>query len=246
MRGGILVLFFIAMTAARAEAAASSAQEQPDGALAQAAEAGASARQEPAPANVETLRAESKDLQARAGRLFREGRFIEAAELLQEAHRVDPRPILLFNAGQAYRKAERAKDAKAMYEQFLAAAPDHALVPETRGYLKDMEALLAMQRRAEAVALALEEQLSATQTSKRQAMLALEEERRRAQQIAQTLLSTQAQLERDRQKLVTRKRWILGLSIGIPAVVAAIIGGTAGAVSYSRSATDGGTALISK
>jgi tetratricopeptide (TPR) repeat protein len=188
--------------------------------------------------------AEAKEAQVKAAQLFRDNRFEEAAALLQFAYRYDPRPILLFNAGQAYRKAERAQEAKSLYEQFLAAAPEHPLAAETRGYLKDMEALLAMQLRAKAVALALEEQLAAKQAGDSEAARVLEAERQRNLQIKQTLLQTQAQLEVDRQKLRSRRRWILGLSIGLPVGVTAIVGIAAGLYIKSRVSTDGGTALI--
>ena len=188
--------------------------------------------------------ADAKATQARAAQLFRDKQFAEAAELLQAAYVHDPRPILLFNAGQAYRKAERAAEAKSMYEQFLAAAPGHPLVPETRGYIKDMESLSAMQLRVKQVSLALEEQLAATQLSEKQAAQTLEQERQRSLQISQALLHTQAQLERDRQKLASRRRWILGLALGIPAAVAAVVGGAAGAYVSSRASTDGGTVTI--
>lgn len=188
--------------------------------------------------------AEAKATQARAAQLFRDKQFAEAAELLQAAYVHDPRPILLFNAGQAYRKAERAAEAKSMYEQFLKAAPGHPLALETRGYIKDMESLSAMQLQVKQVSLALEEQLAATQLSERQAAQTLEQERQRSLQIRQALLNTQAQLERDRQKLASRRRWIVGLALGIPAAVAAIVGGAAGAYISSRASTDGGTVTI--
>lgn len=188
--------------------------------------------------------AAAKATQARAAQLFRDQQFAEAAELLKSAYVDDPRPILLFNAGQAYRKAERAAEAKSMYEQFLKAAPGHPLAPETRGYIKDMESLSAMQLQVKQVSLALEEQLAATQLSERQAAQTLEQERQRSLQIRQALLNTQAQLERDRQKLASRRRWIVGLALGIPAAVAAIVGGAAGAYLSSRASTDGGTVTI--
>lgn len=200
----------------------------------------------PAPAEPGGSLADAKAAQARAAQLFREKQFAEAAELLRVAYLHDPRPILLFNAGQAYRKAERAVEAKSMYEQFLAAAPGHPLAPETRGYIKDMEALSAMQLRVTQVSLALEEQLAATQISEKQAAATLEQERQRSLGMRQALLHTQAQLERDRKKLVSRRRWIVGLALGIPAAVAAIIGGAAGVFISSRASTDGGTVVIER
>lgn len=232
-------------TAAAAGVAAAGAAAEATPA-AEAAKLAPQPQVEPAPADTEQLLAAARAAQARAARLFRDNQFIEAAELLQLAYQYDARPILLFNAGQAYRKAERAAEAKSLYEQFLVAAPQHALVPETRGYLRDMEALIAMQLRAQQVALALEEQLAAQQSSEKQAALALSQERQRALQIQKALLQTQEQLARDRQKLRSRRRWILGLAIGIPLAMGAIVGSLAGGLYYSRASTDGGTAVITK
>ena len=243
----IIAAMTLAPAAARGAPATASAQADPGRAPPRAApEAPELDESEPAPADGESLRAQARLTQSRAARLFREGHYVEAAALLRQAYQADPRPIFLFNAGQACRIAERPAEARALYEEFLAVAPSHALAQEARAYLKDMEALLAMQQRTREVALALEEQLSATEIRKQQALKDLEQERLRAQQIQQSLLTTQAQLDRDRQKLAARKRWILGLSIGIPVVVGAVIGGTIGAVSYTRSSTDGGTAQITK
>lgn len=215
-------------------------------ALARAEQTPPPAEPEPPSANEQPAEVDPKALQARAAQLFHANQFVEAAELLQLVYKSEPRPILLFNAGQAYRKAERAAEAQAMYEQFLTVAPAHALAPEARGYIKDMAALLAMQQRAREVALALEEHLAATESSKQQAALALQQERQRAQSIKQALLRTEVQLAQDRKKLASRRRWILGLALGIPVTMAAIIGGAAGAFYYSRASTDGGTAVIEK
>ncbi len=188
---------------------------------------------------------QAKAAQTKAAQLFREGNFSAAADLLRFAYASDSRPILLFNAGQAYRKAERALDAKTMYEQFLVAAPEHPLGPEARGYIKDMELFLAMQARAKEVALELEEQLAAKQTIEKEAALKLEEERRRSLQIKQDLLHTQTQLENDRKKLASRRRWLLGIGI-TAAVVVAGVSISVGATFYDRASTNGGTVDIEK
>ena len=227
------VLFCLTLCGVLAIAATASAQDA-DAASTAASEV------EPPPGSL----AEAKEAQTKAAQLFRENHYEDAAALLQFAYRYDHRPILLFNAGQAYRKAERAQEAKAMYEQFLEAAPEHPLAAETRGYLKDMDALLAMQRRAKEVALALEEQLAAKQASDSEAARALEEARLRNLQIKQALLQTQAQLEADRQKQRSRRRLTLGLSLGVSFGVTAIVGIVTGLVVRARVSTDGGTALI--
>lgn len=193
------------------------------------------AAHEPPPAGTQVSIFEAKAAQQRAAQVFREGKFVEAAELLLFAYRGDARPILLFNAGQAYRKAERAEEAKHTYEQFLAAAPEHALAPETRGYVKDMELLLATQARSRQVALALEDKLERTQT---EAARAMERER------VQAALTKQAlrQLQRERNRPIHRRPWFWGVMSGV--AVAAAAGLTIGIVLGTRGRTDGGNVLI--
>lgn len=253
MRRGIRVLLMLGAIAAMMartdgspEPVASAAPREDSSNSMPSVESEAAALEEPAPADSESLHTQARTTQARAARMFRDGHYAEAAALLQQAYRADPRPIFLFNAAQSYRIAQQPAEARGLYEQFLSAAPTHTLAQEARAYLKDMEALLSMQRRTREVALALEEQLSATESGKQQALAALEQERLRAQQIEQSLLSTKAQLDRDRQKLVARKRWILGLSVGVPLLLGGLVGGSIGVVMYTRSHTDGGTAVISR
>lgn len=178
---------------------------------------------------------EAKAAQQRAAQVFRDGKFVEAAELLLFAYRGDPRPILLFNAGQAYRKAERAQEAKQTYERFLAAAPEHTLAPETRGYVKDMELLLVTQARSRQVALELEDKLEKTQT---EAALALERER------VQAALAKQAmtQLQRERNRPIHKRPWFWGVMSGV--AVAAAAGLTLGIILGTRGRTDGGNVVI--
>jgi tetratricopeptide (TPR) repeat protein len=197
---------------------------------------------EPPPAGTAVLPSEAKAAQQRAAQVFREGKFVEAAELLLFAYGSDPRPILLFNAGQAYRKAEHPEEAKLTYERFVAAAPDHALVPETRGYIKDMETLLATQARSRQVALELEDRLEKTQTHAKQAALLLEKERLQALLAKQQLTQTQAQLLRERNRPLHRRPVFWGPMIGVASAV--VVGVTLGVVLGTRGRTDGGNVII--
>jgi tetratricopeptide (TPR) repeat protein len=191
---------------------------------------------EPPPAGTALSLADAKAAQARAAQLFRDQRFPEAADLLRLAYRGDPRPILLFNAGQAYRKAELAAPAREMYEAFLKVAPEHALAPETRGYVKDMEALLSTQSRARAVEKAAAE-------AAQQAALEIEKKRSETQRAQAELAKTQAQLQSLRKPLYRRAGFWVGIGIGVLVVVAA---GAVGGFVAERTRTDGGTLEISR
>jgi tetratricopeptide (TPR) repeat protein len=69
--------------------------------------------------------------QERALTLFEEsrghydaGRFDRAIELLQEAYRLQPEPILLYNMGRAYEGADQVREAADAYERYLNDAGD--------------------------------------------------------------------------------------------------------------------------
>src|SRR5262245_2036021 len=61
----------------------------------------------------------AKTVYARAKALFEAGRFDEAAATFLEAYAITRKPMLLFNAAQAYRKANRRTDAISTYRWFI-------------------------------------------------------------------------------------------------------------------------------
>lgn len=191
---------------------------------------------EPPPVGAEMSPSDAKAAQARAAQLFRDGHYPEAADLLRLAYLGDPRPILLFNAGQAYRKAEHPVPAKEMYEAFLRVAPDHALAPETRGYVKDMEALIATQHRTREV-----EQAAAVAAQK--AALEIEKKRGEAQRAQAELEKTQAQLQSLSKPVYRRPGFWAAIGVG---VIAVVVAGAVGGFVAARTRTDGGTVEISR
>jgi tetratricopeptide (TPR) repeat protein len=203
---------------------------------------------EPPPLGSPLSLVEAQEAKNKASQLFHENKFKEAAELLRIAYLGDPRPILLFNAGQAYRKAEMAQEAVAMYKEFLSLVPDHPLAAETQGYIKDMEALLAAQAHAKEVAFALEERLEEVKTREQQAAeqaaAKLEKEHLATLQTKQALTLTQQQLLRERNKPFYKKPWFWSVTTGGSVVV--IAGIAVGAFFLARAKTDAGTVVISQ
>ena len=121
---GVALLFISALSAAA-----------PAHADAPQAPASGSPPAPPAPASA----AHSADeLLAEAKKLFHDEHYPEAAAALEAAYRAEPKPLFLFNAGQAYRKGDRPREALAQYQRFLALAPDDPLAAEARGYIRDM------------------------------------------------------------------------------------------------------------
>lgn len=84
-----------------------------------------------------------------AARMFKEQRFAEAGAALERAYKRDPKPLYLFNAGQAYRRADHFVEAHAAYEQFVRTAPKHPYVQEARGYVSTLQVLIEQQKSAQ-------------------------------------------------------------------------------------------------
>lgn len=68
----------------------------------------------------------SEDARARfqlGEQAYREARYKDAIELFLQAHKLDPHPELVFNAGQAYEKLGDVPNALRLYREYLRAAP---------------------------------------------------------------------------------------------------------------------------
>lgn len=96
-------------------------------------------------------------LVAYARQLFSRQDYATAAEVLERAYSREPRPILLFNAGQSYRKAERYSDAARCYERFLVFAPKHPLAAEARDHLGTLKVLQEQQDKRREIELAIDQ-----------------------------------------------------------------------------------------
>jgi tetratricopeptide (TPR) repeat protein len=143
----------------------------------------------------------------RSVRHFQNKEFLQAAEELQTAYAIEPKPLLLFNIGQAYRRAGRPQEALAAYERFVREDPTSTLRPETEGYCNDMRTLIAEQERKAQVEKALVNEQQRAQ--KQAAALADEQERGRSTQQALTL--ERQRNERERRRPLYRRPWFWGV-----------------------------------
>jgi tetratricopeptide (TPR) repeat protein len=149
---------------------------------------------------------EATEHATRARQLFSEQKYSEAAEALQSAYACEAKPLYLFNAGTAYRKAELRKESRELYQRYLEVAPDGPLAAEARNYVKDLTALLASQERLQ----------GATQL--------LEIERTQSQQKQEEL---EKELHKERRKPLYRRPWfvVTVTAMGIATVAAVGFGG---------------------
>ena len=105
---------------------------------------------------VEELSSEQHIEQAQA--LFKEQKFSDAADHLMSAYEREPKAVLLFHAGQAYRKALRPVEAKSAYQKLVTTYPEHPLVPEAKGYIQTLDALIVEIQAKQQIELSLMEQ----------------------------------------------------------------------------------------
>jgi len=85
----------------------------------------------------------ARDAYSRGLALYSAGRFAEAADAFVAAYEKKLKPLILFNAGQAYRKSGDLDKALTYYHRFLdEASPDERapLEEETRKYVQGIEA----------------------------------------------------------------------------------------------------------
>lgn len=89
---------------------------------------------------------------------FARGDYIAAAAALEQAYTREQLPALLFNVGQAYRKASRYPEAMIAYERFLKVAPtkDPAVL-DAADYIRTLRLLMAQEQRQKQIVLAMEQ-----------------------------------------------------------------------------------------
>ncbi len=73
-------------------------------------------------------------------RHYQAGEYDAAAQALESAYALDPKPLFLFNVAQAQRKAGHAEAALASYRRFLAVAGQSPLVPEAEQHVAALAA----------------------------------------------------------------------------------------------------------
>lgn len=83
----------------------------------------ADARADPTPPAREPDRERARGLFDESRRLYKDGRFEEAARLLEEAYRLDPAPTLLYNLARARENGGDLEGAVEAYERYLAEDP---------------------------------------------------------------------------------------------------------------------------
>lgn len=112
--------------------------------------------------------AEDRDRQAariatrQATAAYNLGHYDEAASLYEEAYRLVPDPILLYNLGQSYRQANKLDKSLTAYRSYLRTAAEYA---PNRGrvenWIRELEQTMSLQAKAAALKAAQEKEAQA-------------------------------------------------------------------------------------
>lgn len=160
--------------------------------------------------------------------LFKEQKFSDAADHLMSAYEREPKAVLLFNAGQAYRKALRPVEAKSAYQKLVTTYPEHPLVPEAKGYIQTLDALIVEIQAKQQIELSLTEQKAKSEKE-------LAEERGRREAVQKEL----SKYKKPYYKTVWFGLLMAGGALAVGAVILTPI------LVNAASKTDGGTQHLS-
>jgi tetratricopeptide (TPR) repeat protein len=169
---------------------------------------------------------DSRALAQQAKLAFDAGDFVKAAKLLEEAYRIKPWSVYLYNLGRTYQQAGNKAQAVSAYERYLTAeprSPDAGAVRESIRQLKDeIERDDELQHRATAAQdRAAEEALAATRA--REAMERAEHDARGAEERARHRASPWP--------------WIVS-GVGLSGVAAGAVFGGLSASAHGRAVSD--------
>lgn len=89
--------------------------------------------------------------------MFSREKYLVAAETLERAYSRDPNPILLFNAGQVYRKGGHYAESLRSYERFLVVAPKHSLAVDARDHVRTLQILLSQEDKKKEIEIKMEQ-----------------------------------------------------------------------------------------
>ena len=153
----------------------------------------------------------------RAGAAFADSRYDEAIAYLTASYARQPAPAILFNIGQAHRKAGHTAEALQVYERFLRDNARSPLAPEAAAHADAMRAKLAAEQatvqKAEAEQLARERGEQAERAAELHQAERLQAEAALRKEVAR------------KEQPVYKRKWFWGLLGGL--VGAGVIAGVA-------------------
>jgi tetratricopeptide (TPR) repeat protein len=123
---------------------------------------------------------DARALSEQAKTAFDRGDFADAAKLLEEAYRLKPWPVLLYNLGRAYQQAGNKARAVDAYERYLVAQPDARDAGAVRESIRQLNEQIARDRELEKQATTERERASAEAAAKQRALEDAERARRAA------------------------------------------------------------------
>jgi tetratricopeptide (TPR) repeat protein len=157
----------------------------------------------------------AKDLAKEGDRLYKEGKYHEAADALKQAYELDKNPVLLFNIARAYDQAGDLQVALDTYRQFIAIPDiDSQLIKKANLAMDRLRALVAKndadKQLQEAEAKRLHDEAEATKRR-------LEKEAADAKRAADELAAKEAERQREAKSGIGPRR-AAGIVLGVLAL----------------------------
>ncbi len=118
--------------------------------------------------------ADSRVVAQQAKAAFDAGDFPTAARLLEQAYRLKPWPVYLYNLGRTYQQAGNSEQAVAAYERYLEAEPRSADAGAVRESIRQLKERLERDRQLEDAAQAARERFERESTERKHAQEQME------------------------------------------------------------------------
>ncbi len=146
-------------------------------------------------------------------RLYKVGKYREAAEVLKKAQEAQPNPLVIYNIGRAYQRAGELREALSYYQQYVALPADQAdpeLLKKSAIAIDEIRVLLEKEERTAAATDAERKRLQEeAEASRRKA----EEEQATARR-AEEAVRQQRAAEQQRAMVAYRRSRLVAFTLG--------------------------------
>jgi tetratricopeptide (TPR) repeat protein len=146
-------------------------------------------------------------------RLYKAGKYREAAEVLKKAHDAQPTPTVLYNIGRAYQRAGELREALSYYQQYVGLSSDEAepeLMKKSAIAIDEIRVLLEKEEKTAAAAAAEHKRLEGEAEASRKKA----EEEQAAARRAEEAVKQQQAAEQERAMVSYRRSRLVAFGLG--------------------------------
>lgn len=146
-------------------------------------------------------------------RLYKAGKYREAAEVLKKAQDAQPTPIVLYNIGRAYQRSGELREALSYYQQYVGLPADEAdpeLLKKSAIAIDEIRVLLEKEEKTAAAAATERKRLEdEAEASRKKA-----EEEQAATKRAEEAVKQQQAAEQKREAMAYRRSRLIAFGLG--------------------------------